>query len=261
MPFLKTPTGRLFYAKKDDPLSRRPPLILVHGAGVDHLIWPAELRRLPGLRVIVLDLPGHGRSDPPGRRSVAAYAESVRELMEHLDIGRAILAGQSMGGAIAQTMALQMSDRVAGLVLIGTAARLAVNPVILNTILNDPVAVADLFVRWYWAKETGDRLRALGKKQLLAIDPQVTYGDYLACDAFDLTDQLAQITAPTLIIGGEADKMTPFSLSESLAAQISRSTLVKLEGAGHLLHLERPQEVADHITRWLGAQSFTTSIV
>jgi pimeloyl-ACP methyl ester carboxylesterase len=258
MPLIDTAVGKLFYAEKDDPLARRPPMLLVHGAGVDHLIWPAELRRLPGLRVIALDLPGHGRSAMPGRQSVVAYAEAVQALMDALQIERAIIVGQSMGGAIAQTMGVQMGARVAGLVLLGAAPKLPVNPKILETILSDPATVAEWFMRWYWARETDDRLRELGRKHLLAIPPEVTHGDYLACNVFDLTGQLHKISAPTLIIGAGADKMTPYDQSEALAAGIPQSTLVKLEGAGHMLHLEHPQTVADHISRWLDTHSFVS---
>lgn len=251
MPIIQTQAGKIFYAEKDDPLSKRPPLILVHGAGADHLVWSGELRRLPGMRVIALDLPGHGRSEPPGRQSIIAYADSVRLLMEALHIPRAIIVGHSMGGAIAQTMAIHMRQIVAGLILIGTGARLKVNPKILNTVLSEPEAVADMITRWEWAGGADETMRRLGKRQLMATDPKVIYGDYLACDTFVMTDQLPWIEAPTLVIGGTADKMTPFAMSEALAAHIPKSTLVKVEGGGHKMHLEQRQLVADQVSRWL----------
>lgn len=256
MPFVDTPTGKIFYAEKDDSLTQYPPLILVHGAGVDHTSWPAEIRRLPDMRVIALDLPGHGKSDGPSHQNMMAYAENVHSLMDALHIEKAIIAGHSMGGAIAQTMAVYMSQRVAGLILIGTGAKLGVNPALLETVKNDYAAAVALITKWEWAKETSDDLRRIGKRHLLATAPEITYGDYLACAHFDLTDSVAKIKVPALIIGGGADKMTSFQLSEALADKIPNSTLVKIDGAGHKMPMERPQEVAGLITRWVESQVF-----
>ncbi len=251
MPFVATPIGKLFYAEKDEPLSPYPPLILVHGAGVDHSSWSAEIRRLPDVRILAVDLPGHGQSEGAGYQSVVAYAESIKALMDALKIERAIIAGHSMGGAIAQIMAVSMPARVAGLVLVGTGAKLGVNPSLVETIKNDYPAAVELITKWEWAKETGEDLRRVGRKQLLATPSAVTYGDFVACGLYDLSDTVAKIQVPTLIIGGGADKMTPFALSEGLAAQIPNSTLVKIEGAGHKMPMERPQEVAQAILRWV----------
>ncbi|MBI5928413.1 MAG: alpha/beta hydrolase [Chloroflexi bacterium] len=253
MPFVSTPNGKLFYAEKDEPLSPYPPLILVHGAGVDHSSWSAEIRRLPAVRVLAVDLPGHGQSQGTGYQSVIAYADSIKVVMDALKIEKAIIGGHSMGGAIAQTMAVSMPAGVAGLVLIGTGAKLGVNPSLLETIKNDYPAAVELITKWEWAKETGEELRRIGRKQLLATPSTITHGDFVACSLYDLSDTITKIQAPTLIIGGGADKMTPLALSESLAAQISNSTLVKIEGAGHKMPMECPQEVARAMTQWIEA--------
>lgn len=253
MPFVSTPNGKLFYAEKDEPLSPYPPLILVHGAGVDHSGWSAEIRRLTDMRVLAVDLPGHGQSEGAGYQNVTAYTETIKTFMDALKIQKAIIAGHSMGGAIAQTMAVSMPTRVAGIILVGTGAKLGVNSSLFEIIKNDYPAAVELMTKWEWAKETGEDLRRIGRKQLLATPSTVTYGDFVACSLYDLSDTVAKIQAPTLIIGGGADKMTPFALSEGLAAQIPNSTLVKIEGAGHKMPMERPQEVAQAITQWIEA--------
>jgi len=177
MPTVETPAGKMYYAQKDDVLSQRPPLIIIHGAGSSHLEWSAEIRRLPGLRVIAPDLPGHGRSPRPGRDSIMAYAECIRQLMDALNISKALIAGHSMGGAIAQTMGVHMRQYVAGLILIGTGGRLKVNPKILETVRRDPEAVADMIDRWQWKQNPDERMIRLSKQQLLSTDPNVIYGD------------------------------------------------------------------------------------
>ena len=256
MPSVETSVGKIYYAQKDDVLSQKPPLIIIHGAGSNHLEWSADIRRLAGLRVIAPDLPGHGRSPLPGRDSIVAYAESIRQLMDALNIPKALIAGHSMGGAIAQTMGVHMRQYVAGLILIGTGGRLKVNPKILETVRDDPVAVAELIDGWQWKQEPDERMIRLSRQQFLSTDPQVIYGDYFACSQFNILDQLPNISAPTLVIGGDSDQMTPFRLSEELASQLPNAKLIKISDAGHKILLEYPRLAADHISRWIEAQDF-----
>lgn len=256
MPLLSTAVGNIYFAIHKSDNDALTPVLLIHGASVDHLSWPAELRRLPGWRVITLDLPGHGRSEPPGRTSVAAYAESIVAFMDSLVIANAVLVGHSMGSAISQTIALNYPTRVAGLVLIGTGAKLYVTPKILDNILTNPEEVADRITRWQWGESANEEMREKGRQNILSIKPEIAHGDFSACNEFNLEDKIAAIKAPTLVIGGTADKMTPFELGEQVAAKIAHTTFVRLEGAGHMMQIERGQEVADHVLQWLNAQHF-----
>ena len=114
-----------------------PPLVLVHGAGGNLMHWPGALRRLPGHTVYALDLPGHGKSGGAGRAEIGAYADVVRGFAEALGLVPFVLAGHSMGGAIALEFALRYPARLAGLILVGTGAKLRVAPEILTGILDD----------------------------------------------------------------------------------------------------------------------------
>ena len=86
MPTVDLPDGRLYYAQTNADESPYPPLVLIHGAGASHLDWPPDLRRLPNVRVIALDLPGHGKSTGPSRTTLDAYAADVRALLDGLAI-------------------------------------------------------------------------------------------------------------------------------------------------------------------------------
>ncbi len=244
----------VFYREQNSDVTHSTPLIFVHGAGSSHLTWPAELRRLRGWRTIALDLPGHGKSGDIGQSSVVAYAEDVRQLMDELDIPQAYLVGHSMGGAIVQTIAAYMNDRVKGLLLIGTGGRLRVNPTLFDMALHDLPAMADLLNKWMWGEGDFDNLKRLTKRQTVALNPQVVHDDYLACEIFDLRDRLPSIRQPVLIIGGTADKMTPYKLSEEMYALYPNSTLHQIEGAGHMLHLEHSAEVGHLVEQWLNRQ-------
>jgi pimeloyl-ACP methyl ester carboxylesterase len=108
----------LYYFHHEGGSAGKPPMVLLHGAGGDYLVWPPEIRRLPGIRVYALDLPGHGKSGGPGCQSVEDYARAVVGLMDAVGLWRAAFVGHSMGGAIALTLALDFPERTAGLGLV-----------------------------------------------------------------------------------------------------------------------------------------------
>jgi pimeloyl-ACP methyl ester carboxylesterase len=256
MPLAQTRSGPIWYADHRDLTMHRPTTILIHGAGGTHLDWPAELRRMPEASAIVVDLPGHGRSPGPARQSVPAYAESIFTLMDSLKIGRAIFGGQSMGGAIAMTAALTMPERTRGLILVSTGAKLGVHPDILNGILTELGKTIGLLTGWYYSASATEQMRRRTQQSLGAIPPPTLYADYAAVNQFDVRDQLGRIQAPTLIISGTSDQMTPFLFSEYLHDHIAGSQLVKVEGAGHMLPIEQPDIVADAVLKWLLAQAW-----
>jgi pimeloyl-ACP methyl ester carboxylesterase len=255
MPLAETVKGSIWYEDNRDPTAHLPVTLMVHGAGANHLDWPAELRRLPEANAIVPDLPGHGRSPGPGRLSVGAYAADMIALLDALKIARAIVAGHSMGGAIALTMALTYPDRVAGLILVGTGAKLSVHPDILSHALTESDKAIALISEWEWAEGTDEQLRRLGRKRLTETRPEVLHGDYQACNAFDVRQQLGRIRAPTLIVGGTADRMTAFKFSAYLQEHIPGSQLAAIEGGGHKMMLEQPLAVASAVQQWLSEHS------
>ena len=249
-PSPETVRGGLFYTVSrgaaDDPA-----LVLVHGAGGSRLHWPGELRRLPGVTVYTLDLPGHGRSEGRGCDTIAGYAEAVVEFLDTLEIERAIIAGHSMGGAIAQTLVLNFAARVAGLVLVATGARLRVGPAILEGIRSDFEGSVELVTRFAWSPEAPPALTELGRQALLETGPDVLCGDFIACDRFDVMGRLEEIEVPTLVITGTADQLTPPRYAHFLVEHIPDAQLVLVEGAGHMVMLERPVEVVEAVWEFL----------
>ncbi len=251
MPTMHLGDQQLFYFEHRTAASSAPPLLLIHGAGGQHTHWPPQVRRLEGAHIIAPDLPGHGRSGSAGRDTISAYAADMLLLMDALGVGRFVVGGHSMGGAIAQQLALDAPQRVAGLVLVATGARLRVTPQILDRVLTDCEAVIDFVLAHSFAPSADDGLRQVGRRILKAIPPQVVYGDYLACDRFDVMDRLPQIAAPALIIGGTADEMTPPKYLRYLAEHLPDAELHLIDGAGHMIMAERPAEVAHILRGWL----------
>ena len=245
-------TGDLYYfdSKKGEAES---PIILIHGAGGTHLHWPYNLRRINNHRVFAPDLPGHGKSEGLGEQSVAKYAEIISNWVEKIGIKKAVFVGHSMGGAIAQTIALKYPEKVAGLILVSTGARLQVNKDLLHKLssaASTPAAVENL-IKWSYLQGTDAGFLAKMKEQLLQIRSSVLYGDFLACDGFDTTDDLSAVKAPTLIICGDQDKMTPIDLSKQLRTLISHAEFQIIPEAGHMVMLEKPEAVAKAVAAFI----------
>lgn len=251
MPFVTVGETPMFYTVNG---RRGPAVVLIHGAGGNHLHWPAGMRRLPGAVAYAVDLPGHGRSGGEGRTRIEDYAADILGFMDGVGIARGVLVGHSMGGAIAQMTALLAPDRVAGLVLVGTGAKLRVAPVLLEGILQDFPGALALIAEWAWGPGADPALVARGRQMMARVPPQVVWGDFAACDRFDIRERLEEIAAPTLVITGSEDRMTPPRFGQYLTEHIPGARFVLIEGAGHMVMLEKPEEVVRAVQGWLSEQ-------
>lgn len=251
MPYLDLNHEHVYYALQRNRLIGGVPVVLIHGAGENHLAWPAGLRRLPEATVYALDLPGHGQSSGGGCSTVTDYVDWLAQFLDAIDAPRAIVIGHSLGGAIAQLFALTHPDRTTGLVLIATGAKLRVVPPLLDRSLNDLPAAADLISRLEWGPSASEQVVRLGKQQMLANRPEVLHGDYLACEGFDVRDRLRAIKAPTLIIAGMADQLTPIKYATFMAEQIRHARLVSVPDAGHMVMIEAETIVVYAVERFV----------
>jgi pimeloyl-ACP methyl ester carboxylesterase len=224
----------------------KPPLVLIHGAGGDHLSWPPEIRRLTGARVFTLDLPGHGKSEGPGRQSVAEYADGVVGFMNAAGFSRAVFVGHALGGAIALTLAIEHPERVAGIGLIAAGPRLPVSPFVLESAANPATAILAVqsLQQLMRIPPAAKHLIDQTFSHLSSIRPTLFHGDLRACAQFDVTTRLDAIQTPVLVICGTDDQLVPRFYSETLARQIPGAALQTIDGAGHLVMLEQPRRVA-----------------
>ncbi len=250
MPVLTVLQHPVFFAhhRSENPLWN---VILIHGAGGNHLVWPAALRRLPDVDVFALDLPGHGRAGEAGQATIDAYASTVIQFIDALDLSRVVLVGHSMGGAIAQTIAARKLPALSALVLIGTGAKLRVAPTILQGIQTDFEGAVTTINQFAWATETPQAMVAKGRALLAETSAKVLYQDFKACDQFDIRPRLTNILVPTLVISGTADNLTPAKYGRFLAEQIPQAQFKLLDGAGHMMMVEKPAETAECVTQFL----------
>jgi pimeloyl-ACP methyl ester carboxylesterase len=254
MPYLDLNGERIYYALHRNQ-ANGVPVLLIHGAGENHLVWPIGLRRLPGAIVSAIDLPGHGKSTGLGRSTIAGDAAWVISFLDALRIPAAILIGHSMGGAIAQQLALTHPDRTTALVLIATGAKLRVAPQLLDLARNDFPAAVELVSEWEWGPTAPAEIKELGRQQLLTNSPAVMLDDYRACDAFDVRGQVQNIAVPTLIVSGDADRMTPLKHATFMAEQIPQARLCVVPEAGHMVMLEAAGTLTQAVTDFLRENS------
>jgi pimeloyl-ACP methyl ester carboxylesterase len=245
--------SELYYYAFEGTTHETPPVVLLHGAGFTHLAWPPEVRRLPGQRLFALDLPGHGKSGGAGQQSVAAYADLVLAWCAAAGFQRAVFVGHDLGGAVALHLALHAPEQVVGLGLVSSGARLRVAPEILEH-ASSPTTfykAVEALIGQSFASGADPRLVEQTLREMAATRPSVLSGDLQACEAFDVLEQIAAIRAPTLVVCGADDRLTPLRQAQYLAGAIPAARLAVIPQAGHLAPLEHPLLVAEALRSFL----------
>ena len=228
-------------------------LFFIHGAGMDSSIWESQTTYFGGrYPVYCINLPGHGGSEGGGEEKIDLYAQRVQSVLdESTPRGPHLLVGHSMGGAIAMELAIRAAPSLIGIVLMGTAARLRVMPIVFQSITKH----RERFFKSIAYVAFGPDARPDLREHLTAATRRcplpVTVKDLKACNAFDIGDRLPAITVPTLIISGAEDQLTPLSLVQDLKERIAGSRLAVIPGAGHMVMLEAPGVVNREIDGFL----------
>lgn len=225
-------------------------LLFIHGSGGDHHKWNGLMAELPpGFTGVSIDLPGHGASSGPLLESIDEAAGLVSKLPALLNLPRPVfLVGHSMGAAIAITIALDYSDSIDGIILIGGGSRLRVLPAMLEALQSgqrDPE-----FLRLGFAPGTPAAIVESEISAYQQVPVEVLYNDFNACDHFDRSRDIAAISLPTLLIVGENDKLAPVKYSQFLQEKIGGSILEVIPAAGHYVMLEKGSETAQVIRQF-----------
>jgi 3-oxoadipate enol-lactonase len=229
---------------RDEGESKQPPLVCVHGAGASSVVFMDTVRRLaPRRRVVAIDLPGHGQSDrwhPPDDITIDMYRDAVGTVCATLEIDRAILVGHSMGGQIALACAAAWPERVAGLILCATGARIEVAPRVFQIMQQQFTDAPEWLSKVSWSPTTPRDLVERWNGLLLTAEQEICVADFRAVDRWDGTGLCAKVRAPALVLGGADDLLTPPSLLQALGRALPGSRTVIVPQAGHQLLLEQP---------------------
>jgi pimeloyl-ACP methyl ester carboxylesterase len=234
--------------------SALPTIVLLHGAGFDHTTWALHSRWFAhhGFGVLAPDLPGHGRSSGAPLASIAEMADWTAALIEASGSAKARLVGHSMGSLIALETAARHPAKVSSLSLIGTAATMTVGPDLLRAAEANDQAAIDMVSIWglgFQAELGGSLAPGLwmhsgAQRVLEQCRPGVLFNDLSACNAYQgALAAAATITVPATLILGERDMMTSAKAGKALAAAIPNAKTIVLPGAGHMMMVERPDEL------------------
>lgn len=220
------------------------PLFLVHAAGGAARNFGSLLRRL-GAAAVALDLPGHGRSGGEAPRTIEESAGILAAVAAAVaPAGRVVFAGHSMGAAVAARAAADLGrGRVAGLVAIAAGAQLGLSKGMAEAARRD-------FERFLVALEAAGSPKAT-LAQLREAGGETVARDLEATVGYDLLAQARAWGGPLLVIGGSRDRTAPPERVRALAEGVPGAALVMIEGAGHILPVERPDEVAAAIEAFL----------
>jgi pimeloyl-ACP methyl ester carboxylesterase len=233
-----------------DPL--KPTVIFIHGAASGKSFWNHQVDYFsPYLNSIAIDLPGHGDSHGSGKNTISEYAEVVLQFINNVPVPGPIPCGLSMGGAITQHLLVNHSNRFTAGILINTGAKLKVLPVIFETIERNYNEFLKMIFEFVISeKNDTEALRAeieAGSK----CRPETAYGDFWACNHFNVMDELKQIDIPVLVLTASDDKLTPFKYGRFIADNIKASELALIKNAGHFSPIEKPDEVNKAIHKFL----------
>ena len=256
MPLAYLPDLRLNY--RFDGAANGPVLVLNHALGTNHTIWDHVIPLLPpGLRILRYDHRGHGGSDtPPPPYSMGALITDAERLLDHLGIRDCVFLGLSMGGLVAQGLAIKRLDLVRGLVLSNTAAKLGTESIWQDRIAQvragglaaiRPATMERMFSRTFRATPEFQHWQNL----LLHGSAEGYIGCAAAIAGTDFYTPTASLRLPTLAIAGSDDAATPPDLVRDTADLIPGSRFALIRGGGHLPFVECPQAYADALITFL----------
>lgn len=267
---MKTRDGRFGYEAAGDPAL--PALVFLHGIGGAARAWRGQLEAFGDrYRAIAWDMPGYGASVPLPAVSIAALADALQDFLREVGAAKPVLVGHSIGGMIVQQLLTKSPGIPAAVVLAQTSpafgkpdgdwqkefidARLG--PLDRGETMASlaPTLVGEL---------VGDDPDAKGMqlaRDCMAAVPEATYrATMLALLGFDQRSALKNIAVPTLVLSGSRDNNAPAPMMAKMATYIPSATYVELQGAGHLVNLERPGAFNAALDQFLKARVAATQV-
>jgi 3-oxoadipate enol-lactonase len=258
---MKTKDGRFAYEAHGDPAGT--PLIFLHGIGGAARAWRGQLSTFGDrYRAIAWDMPGYGGSEPLEIVSITTLADALQDFLQQIGAPRPVIVGHSIGGMIVQQWLTEFPRSAAAIVLAQTSPAFG-------------KAEGDWQKQFIEARlgplDRGETMKTLAPSlvsELVGDDPDaggmeiardcmgsVPEASYrammLALLGFDQRKTLGNISVPTLVLSGSKDKNAPAPMMAKMATYIPSATYVELDGAGHLVNLERPHAFNTALNQFL----------
>lgn len=263
MPYYQARDARLHY----EIAGEGPPMLLVHGFTNFGQVWGPQIASLvhAGYQAIAPDLAGHGLSAGAATLTdVPSLAADMVALLDTLGIERAIVCGLSLGGMIAQQMAVDYPGRLAGIVVAASRSQNAgMQPAVENWIaeLEGPRGALGrlgktyplLLNDRYRDSAAGDATRALWELVLAQVSGHALANVARGMLAFDVADSLPAIQTPTMVIAGEHDRLIPTALTRQIAERIPGAEYVEIPGGGHICSVDSAAAFTPALLRFAAA--------
>jgi 3-oxoadipate enol-lactonase len=264
---LKTGDGRFAYEAAGDPAGT--PLVFLHGIGGAARAWRGQVDGFSDrYRAMAWDMPGYGGSAPLATVSIATLADALQDFLRGIGARKPVLVGHSIGGMIVQQWLTRYPHEAGAVVLAQTSPAFGkaegdwqkqfvetrLGPLDRGETMKSlaPVLVKEL---------VGDDPDAAGMelaRDCMGSVPEASYrAMMLALLGFDQRKALAGIVVPTLVLSGSRDNNAPAPMMAKMATYIPSSTYVEIEGAGHLVNLERPEAFDAALGQFLGTIEVT----
>lgn len=256
MKLFETDDVQLHYREDGD--RHGAPVVFANSLGTDLRLWDPILPHLPaGLRIIRYDKRGHGLSScPTGAYSMGALVREIEALLDHLKVKNCLFVGLSIGGMIAQGLAVKRLDLVRALVLSNTAAKIG-QP----TMWTDRIAavkaggieaLADSIMQRWFSDSFRDQPQISLWRNMLVRQPDAGYiGCSAAISGTDFYTPTSGLRLPALGIAGSEDGSTPPDLVRETLELIPGSTFQLMRDSGHLPCVEHPRDYAKHLTDFM----------
>jgi 3-oxoadipate enol-lactonase len=267
---MKTKDGRFGFEAAGDSSQRL--LVFLHGIGGAARAWRGQIAAFGGrYRAIAWDMPGYGGSAPLAAVSIATLADALQDFLDQVGATKPVLVGHSIGGMIVQQWLVKHPGTAAAVVLAQTSPAFG-------------KADGDWQKSFIEARlgplDRGETMRSLAPtlvKELVGDDPDAR-GIEVACDCmaavpeasyracmlallgFDQRSALKEIKVPTLVLSGSKDKNAPAPMMAKMASYIPSATYLEIEGAGHLVNLERPDAFNTALDQFLKANVASTEV-
>ncbi|MHB8462740.1 MAG: alpha/beta fold hydrolase [Vulcanimicrobiaceae bacterium] len=222
--------------------------VFIHGAGCTDAAFREQRSAFPN--GLFIRLPG--RSTHGDTSSIGAFADAVDLQLQTDAIDDAVLVGSSMGGAIALELAVRGASRIRACVLLGSGAKMRVGPAMFAQMETDFPAAVESLIPIFFATPTDTLLQTM-REQLFDVGQAQTIADFRACDAFDRTANLADISIPILAVTGSEDRLMPPKFAQMIAERVPGARAEILPGLGHLPMLEAPAQI-NALLQAFGAQ-------
>ncbi len=235
------------------------PIVFANSLGTDFRLWDKVISRLPqkGYRLIRFDKRGHGLSScPKPPYSMEDLSRDTEQFLDSIGVHSCVFVGLSIGGMIGQLLASRQPQRIKGLVLSNTGAKLGDAATWQDRIssiqANGIEPIADSIMERWFCESFRQTAESFGWRNMLTRTPMDGYtGCCAAIAGTDLTDSTSKLDLPVLGIGGSEDLASPPDVVRATTALVSGSRYVEISNAGHLPCVEQPDAFAGHLTTFL----------